>query len=190
MKLTFLTSAADPSGWPIDAVPEVALAGRSNAGKSSFLNALSPQKVAKVSQMPGKTRLLNFFKAGDHYRMVDMPGYGYSARSGSEQMGWGPLIEQFIRDREQLRGVLLFVDSRREWSPDEQQVIDFSQASGRRVLVCLTKVDQLNRREKQDRELYYQKALKGLPYYFISAEKDPQSIQMVEDFLFKKWIKI
>ena len=90
----FLKSAVWPKDYPEADRPEIALIGRSNAGKSSLLNALVSQKAAKVSQTPGKTRLLNFFDFGDHYRLVDMPGYGFAARSGDEILAWEKMIKK------------------------------------------------------------------------------------------------
>jgi GTP-binding protein len=188
MKLDFITSAADPTGWPTPKRPEVALAGRSNAGKSSFLNALAGGKVAKVSQVPGKTRLLNFFEAGSHYRLVDMPGYGFSKRSGDEQSTWGHLVEEFVRDREVLTGVLLLMDIRRDWQSEEQMVIDFAQSFGRRVALVLTKADTLSRSEISQRQTLLQRA-SGERDIFPVSIREPKSIKAVEDFVFKQWIK-
>lgn len=189
MKLEFITSAADSSGWPKPTRPEIALAGRSNAGKSSFINALArgPQ-VAKVSQVPGKTRLLNFFTAGAHYCLVDMPGYGFSKRSGEEQFSWSDLVESFIADRENLKGVLLLMDVRRDWSADEQMVIDFAEAHGRRTAVALTKADTLSPREAKKRREIIQKD-SGERDLFLVSIRDLESVAAVEDFMFKNWVK-
>ncbi|MGE0762538.1 MAG: ribosome biogenesis GTP-binding protein YihA/YsxC [Bdellovibrionales bacterium] len=189
MKLQFITSAADPHGWPPPAKPEIALAGRSNAGKSSFLNALGgSNKIAKVSQVPGKTRLLNFFEAGEHYRLVDMPGYGFSKRSGDEQSTWGDLVESYVSGRENLVGVLLLMDIRREWTQDEQQILDFVQSHGRRVAVALTKVDSVSRNEAQKLKSKMQKE-SGERDVFMTSIRDAKSVQAVEDFMFRQWVK-
>ena len=96
----FLKSAVLPADYPASDRPEVALVGRSNAGKSSLLNAIAGQKAARVSQMPGKTRLLNFFDFGDHYRFVDMPGYGFASRHGAEVLEWEKMISHYFDARE------------------------------------------------------------------------------------------
>ena len=188
MKLEFITSAADPGGWPKASRPEIAIAGRSNAGKSSFLNVLSGNKVAKVSQTPGKTRLLNFFEAGESYRLVDMPGYGFSKRSGDEQASWGELIETYVRAREVLLGVLLLADIRREWSEEEQMVLDYAQANGRQVAVALTKADTVSRNEINKRKAAIQKA-SGERDLFTVSIRDQDSVLAVEDFMFRQWVK-
>lgn len=189
MKFTFLTSAAGRDGWPKPLRPEIALAGRSNAGKSSFINALTGNsKTAKVSQVPGKTRLLNFFNAGESYSVVDMPGYGFSKRSGDEQSEWGALVEEFIAERETLRGVLLLMDVRRSWEAEEQMVLDFAQAHGRRVAVALTKADTVSRNEAEKLKAALQR-VSGERDMFLTSIRDPKSVQMVEDFMFKSWIK-
>lgn len=188
MKLEFITSAADPSGWPKAGKPEIAIAGRSNAGKSSFINILSGNKVAKVSQTPGKTRLLNFFEAGESYRIVDMPGYGFSKRSGDEQTTWGELIETYVRGREVLVGVLLLVDIRREWTEDEQMVLDYAQANGRQVAVGLTKCDTVSKNEINKLKTAIQKTSGERDLFAISI-RDQASIKAVEDFMFRQWVK-
>lgn len=99
IKIDFLRSGVNGKDFPSPDMPEVALVGRSNAGKSSFLNALAKRKVARVSSAPGKTRLLNFFSAGDHYRLVDMPGYGFAARSANEIKSWQQMIERYLEER-------------------------------------------------------------------------------------------
>lgn len=188
MELTFITSAADSTGWPKGDRPEVALAGRSNAGKSSFLNALGASRIAKVSQVPGKTRLLNFFDAGTKYRFVDMPGYGFSKRSGDEQAGWEGLIETYIRERANLVGLILLMDIRRDWTADEIQVRDFAESHGRRVALVLTKMDTLSKSEAQKRkqEIARQSHERDI---FLVTERDRKTIADVEDFVFKNWVK-
>ena len=117
MKVTaarFLGAAAAPGGGPPPTLPEVAVAGRSNVGKSSLLNALLGRRaLARTSSTPGRTRQLNFFLVNERLRLVDLPGYGFAVGSEAERRGWGPLVEGFLRDRSTLRGVALLVDVRR-----------------------------------------------------------------------------
>ena len=122
MKAKFLKSAVNQEDYPPSDRPEVALVGRSNAGKSSLLNALAGSKIAKVSQEPGKTRLLNFFDYGKQYRFVDMPGYGYASRSGSEILSWQEMITKYSDVRENLHGVVLIMDSARDWQEEESNL--------------------------------------------------------------------
>src|SRR5687768_5730395 len=95
-KITFIKSAKVPKDFPHGSKPEVAIAGRSNAGKSSLINIMARSKVAKVSSTPGKTRLLNFFDYDNKFRLVDMPGYGFSKRSGHEQHSWEEMVEAYL----------------------------------------------------------------------------------------------
>src|SRR5215831_17296022 len=115
---SFLVSAAAPSGFPPEAAPEIAFAGRSNVGKSSLINTLVGKKgLAKTSSTPGRTRLLNWFdvvpQSGPRLAFVDLPGYGYAKVSKELRAGFGPLVERFVKDRSVLAAVVLIVDARR-----------------------------------------------------------------------------
>jgi GTP-binding protein len=185
-KVTYLKSAMLPHDFPKADRPEVAISGRSNAGKSSFLNALAGTKVAKVSQTPGKTRLLNFFDFGNHYRFVDMPGYGYASRSQSEMDEWTKMIEDYLEVRDNLIGVVLLMDCRRDWQQDEEMLVRFCESRGLRLLVVLTKGDKVARK---DQEKLIQKIHRqtGLPVYLTSAEKK-WGLDEVEEYVFRQWV--
>lgn len=143
----FMLSVAAPAQFPADEGAEVAFAGRSNAGKSSAINALTQRKaLARTSKTPGQTRLLNYFELAPGRRIVDLPGYGYAAAPPAERAKWGPLIER-LRARQSLRGLLLVVDARRGIGAEDEQLIDWADPSGRRVHVLLTKADKLTRNE-------------------------------------------
>lgn len=125
MNLTpkFLVSAASPAQFPEDRVPEIAVAGRSNVGKSSFLNCLMGRKaLARVSRTPGRTRLANFFDTGAGFRVVDLPGYGYAEAGQAERDAWGRLIAQYIEGRENLRLILCLMDARRDPSDADRRI--------------------------------------------------------------------
>lgn len=188
LKLQFITSAVEPKGYPVATKPEVALAGRSNAGKSSLINAIAQSKVAKTSQMPGKTTLLNFFEAGDHYRFVDMPGYGFSKRSGSEQMSWQGLVETYLSTRAVLVGVVLVMDVRREWDTDEELLKQFLIRIDRPLKVVLTKADKLKPREKQARVAAIIKD-SGVKDVCLVSSTSREGIETFEEELFEDWIK-
>jgi GTP-binding protein len=185
-KMQFLKSAVLPQDFPRPDRPEVAVSGRSNAGKSSFLNALAGKAVAKVSQNPGKTRLLNFFDFGEHYRFVDMPGYGYASRSGDEIREWTKMVEEYLEARDNLIGVLLLMDGRREWQDDEAMLVRFCETAGLRVLVVLTKGDKI---PKKDQPKYMERISRktGLPVAMISSEKN-WGLEEVEEYIFRHWI--
>jgi len=118
--IQFIKSAVLAKDYPNHNMAEVAIAGRSNAGKSSFINGLAKSKIAKVSSTPGKTRLLNFFNMEDSYVLTDMPGYGFAARSGNELREWQQMIETYLTTRENLKGLILVMDIRRSWTNDEE----------------------------------------------------------------------
>jgi GTP-binding protein len=186
-QMKFIKSAVHPPDFPPEDRWEVAISGRSNSGKSTFINALAGQKIAKVSQVAGKTRLLNFFDVGEFYRLVDMPGYGYASRSGSEISDWGKMIEIYLSDRPNLAGALLIMDIRRDWTPEEQSFLNFFSALQKPVLVMLNKIDQLKKSDipKRHKILTSQS---GQQCFVISAERKI-GVKEVEDFFFHHWIK-
>ena len=142
-----ILSAADARQFPQDGGAEVAFAGRSNAGKSSAINALTGRRaLARVSKMPGRTRLLNFFELLPGRRIVDLPGYGYATASAAERASWPPMIAALAR-RGSLRGLFLIVDSRRGLLEGDTGLIAWAQDAGRPVHVLLTKCDKLKRAE-------------------------------------------
>jgi GTP-binding protein len=141
----FILSAAAPGQFPPDLGAEVAFVGRSNAGKSSAINAITQRNgLARTSKTPGRTRLLNFFDLGEYKRIVDLPGYGYATGPEEERQSWRPLIEA-LRPRESLRGLFVIVDSRRGLTEGDETLLEW--AEGLPVHVLLSKADKLNRGE-------------------------------------------
>jgi len=142
----FLTSVASAAQFPVDAGAEVAFAGRSNAGKSSAINAITHRRgLARTSKSPGRTRLLNYFELSPMKRLVDLPGYGYAGVTVSERAAWLPLLET-LRERSSLTGLFLIVDSRRGLTEGDEALIEWSHGA-RRLHVLLSKADKLNRGE-------------------------------------------
>lgn len=142
-----LLSAASAAQFPPDNGREVAIAGRSNAGKSTALNALTGRRaLARVSKTPGRTRLINFFELLPGQRLVDLPGYGYAAGARSERDRWAALADALI-PRRSLQGLMLVVDARRGLSAADEQLIDWARSHRRSVHVLLSKCDQLGRNE-------------------------------------------
>ena len=186
-RLKFLKSASDLTGCPEDLVPEVAIAGRSNAGKSTFINGLQGGAIAKVSGKPGKTRLLNFFEVGDNYRLVDMPGYGFASVSASEMKQWQSMIEGYLSLRGNLRGLILIMDIRRNWTQDEQMLVDFMSARELPSIVVLTKADKLKRGPGLQRKKKLESD-SGLPCFLCSQPKK-QGFYEVENFIFDNWVE-
>ena len=133
---------------PDQSVPEVAFAGRSNVGKSSLINRLlHRKKAARVSNTPGRTREVNFFEVNKEFVIADLPGYGYARISKEAKQAWQPLIEGYLRNSPQLRGVVQLLDVRHAPSPDDHEMLGFLADIGAPTLIAATKVDKLTRSE-------------------------------------------
>jgi GTP-binding protein len=144
----FVASAHEPSELPPDIGAEVAFAGRSNAGKSSAINALTRRKkLAFVSKTPGRTQTINFFDCDGNRRLVDLPGYGYASVSKKEREHWGMLISTYLTERASLKGLVMIVDSRHPVTPLDEQLLGWYMPTNQPVLVLLTKSDKLTRQE-------------------------------------------
>jgi GTP-binding protein len=151
----FGKTATRPGEWPRGPAPEVAFVGRSNVGKSSMLNALVRRKgLARVSATPGRTRALQFFDVAVRptpaarprsIRFCDLPGYGYAKVSKAERDRWAAMIEDYLRERDVLRAVVLIVDARHPPSESDRDALAFLGDGGRRVIVAATKTDKLPR---------------------------------------------
>ncbi len=186
--IQFIKSAVLAKDYPQSNKAEIAIAGRSNAGKSSFINALAKNKVAKVSSTPGKTRLLNFFSMEDSYVLVDMPGYGFASRSGDEMAEWHQMIETYLMTRENLCGLLLVMDIRREWTRDEELLKKFSDQRGFPMAVVLTKADKLSRNQMLQAVAKMKRAC-GLSAVFAVSALKKNGQDEVEDYIYENWVK-
>lgn len=139
-------SAVSPAQYPETDLPEIALAGRSNVGKSSFINTLIERKnLARTSGKPGKTQTLNFYLIEDALHFVDVPGYGYAKVSKTERAKWGKMIETYITSRQQLRAVVSLVDVRHDPSKEDIQMYEFLKYYDIPVIVVATKADKIPR---------------------------------------------
>ncbi|HSN29381.1 MAG TPA: ribosome biogenesis GTP-binding protein YihA/YsxC [Kofleriaceae bacterium] len=165
----FVISAAKPEDFPPARLPELAVVGRSNVGKSSLINALVHQPgLARTSRTPGRTRLLNWFEVDGRFHLVDLPGYGYAAVDKDMRAGWQPLIEAYLSNRPALAGVLLLVDVRRGPEDEELDFVPWLQAKDIPIVVALTKADKL---PKNKRMLEVAKAKKTL-----GLKRDPFAV--------------
>ncbi|MBF2754392.1 MAG: YihA family ribosome biogenesis GTP-binding protein [Gammaproteobacteria bacterium AqS3] len=148
-----MLSAFDAQHFPADEGVEIACCGRSNAGKSSALNALMGRKnLARTSKTPGRTREINFFSldAGDQRRLVDLPGYGYARVSKSERRSWGVLVDDYLDMRASLSGVLMVVDIRRGLLDFDRQMLAWCGAAELPVLILLSKADRLSKSHRSN----------------------------------------
>jgi GTP-binding protein len=138
--------AAHPREFPVDALPEVAVLGRSNAGKSSLLNALvGRRRLARTSSSPGKTRRIHFYRVERGLYLVDLPGYGYAAVPQAERQTWRAMAEGYLgADRPVLRGALLLMDVRRKVSDEERDLVAWLQSRQVAVRIVLSKADKLS----------------------------------------------
>ena len=140
---------AKPSGLPAPAGPEVAFAGRSNAGKSSAINTLAMHtRLAYVSKTPGRTQLINVFRLKNGAALIDLPGYGYAQVPEAVRRQWRGLLEVYLTQRENLAGLVLIMDSRRPFTDLDKQMIAWFAPSGRPIHCLLTKSDKLTRQEQ------------------------------------------
>ncbi|WP_075982480.1 ribosome biogenesis GTP-binding protein YihA/YsxC [Bacillus massilinigeriensis] len=147
MKVTsseIIISAVKPDQYPDTSIPEFALAGRSNVGKSSFINKMLNRKgLARISSKPGKTQTLNFYLINEILHFVDVPGYGYAKVSKKEREAWGKMIETYLTTREQLKAVVLIVDLRHPPSNDDVMMYDFLKHYEIPCIVIATKADKI-----------------------------------------------
>lgn len=140
----FLMSAPTRRDAPPDVGAEVAFAGRSNAGKSSAINAITRQKaLARTSKTPGRTQLINFFVVDDERRLVDLPGYGYAKVSAARRGAWHRAVEDYLLQRRSLRGVFLMMDIRHPLTPFDQLMLDWCRDIAIPAHLVLTKADKL-----------------------------------------------
>ncbi len=138
--------AVGPNQYPKDELPEIAFAGRSNVGKSSFINSMiNRNNLARTSGKPGKTRTINFYIINDSFRFVDLPGYGYAQVSKTEKDKWGKIIEEYLVARENLKEIVLIVDIRHEPTNQDLQMYNFIKSFGFIGYVIATKADKISK---------------------------------------------
>ena len=158
---TFVTSAANLAAGPPESLAEVAFAGRSNAGKSSAINAITNQtRLARISKTPGRTQLINFFGLAEGRFLVDLPGYGFAKVPLSVKNKWQEELEKYLRRRQVLCGLVLLSDIRHPLKEFDRMMIDWAVQSGLPLHLLLTKSDKLKRGAAQNTLLAVQKELK------------------------------
>ncbi|RDY26611.1 YihA family ribosome biogenesis GTP-binding protein [Romboutsia weinsteinii] len=143
-------SAINKSQYPEEGIPEIALVGRSNVGKSSTVNTLlNRRNFARTSQTPGKTRTINFYLINNEFYFVDLPGYGYAKIAKSEKEKWGKIMERYLEDRDELCAIFLLVDIRHEPTADDKMMYDWIKHFGYNCVVIATKADKISRGQYQ-----------------------------------------
>lgn len=183
-------SAVSPAQYPDTPLPEIALAGRSNVGKSSFINTLINRKgLARTSGKPGKTQTLNFYLIENALHFVDVPGYGYAKVSKTERAKWGKMIETYLTGRKQLKAVVSLVDMRHEPTADDVQMYEFLKYYQLPVIVVATKSDKIPRGKWQKHAAVIKKKLDMDPQdtfvIFSSETKEGKEAawQAIESYL-------
>jgi GTP-binding protein len=146
--IAFLKSVVALEGLPDPTLPEVAFAGRSNVGKSSLLNALLRQRIARTSNTPGRTQALNYFQVADDLYCVDMPGYGYAEVPQQMQKDWQVLIKQYLQGRTTLRRLYVLVDARHGLKKNDEVFLDFLDDCAISYQIVLTKADKVSAAER------------------------------------------
>lgn len=145
----FIKSAVKPKDFPPAVLPEVAFVGRSNVGKSSLINVLAGRKaLVRTSSTPGRTQLINFFDLNGVLTLVDLPGYGYAKAPPELRRQWGPMIQTYLAQRENLKAVVLILDIRRIPSDDDLAMLGWLERYGIPPIVVLTKCDKLSKNER------------------------------------------
>jgi GTP-binding protein len=181
---------ATADGWRPEAkLPEVAVGGRSNVGKSSLINALVRRKaLARVSNTPGRTREIHFFGINDLFTLVDLPGYGYARISKARQAEWRPLIEGFLRTSGELRGVVQLLDVRHDPTKDDRQMLDFLSEIAVPTIIVLTKTDKLTTKQRAERIFAISRDLaldadQVIPFSAVTGEGRDDLAEAVESLL-------
>ena len=165
---SFITSMASYSSFPGRGLPQIAMAGRSNVGKSTLINTLCRRnKLAKTSSTPGKTRLINVFLLNESLHLIDLPGYGYAKVAKQEKEKWGDRMASYFKNNELLRVVVLLVDIRHEPTGDDAQMAEFLRHAGIPFILAATKADKLSRAARQRHIMPISMALQVQPFDII-----------------------
>lgn len=187
------TSAVKPPQYPQDTLPEIALVGRSNVGKSSFINRMvSRSKLARTSGQPGKTQTLNFYLINRQFRLVDVPGYGYARVSKTERQQWLTMIERYLSQRDNLQLVFLLMDMRHEPSPLDQQMYTYLDSLDLPFALVLTKADKVSANARNKTLILYKEALSLpttdalFPFSAKNGDGADDIWQVIEDILEQK----
>lgn len=152
MEVSFIKSAFNESHYPPSDMPEIAFAGRSNVGKSSLINVVvNRKKMARTSSTPGRTQAINFFSVKNSIYLVDLPGYGFARVPLNIKRSWGIMVESYLRNRDNLRGVVVIIDIRRDPNKGDLDLMSWLNQYGIASIIVLTKIDKLSRQKAHTR---------------------------------------
>lgn len=171
---------------PDNQMPEVAFAGKSNVGKSSLINGLLNRKsLARTSQEPGKTQTINFYNVNKELYFVDLPGYGFAKVSKEVQQKWGVMIENYLKSSKQLKAVMLLIDIRHEPSANDRNMYEWIVYNGYKPVIIATKLDKINRSQKDKHIKMIRQGLNVLPDTVILpfSAKTKQGREKILDFI-------
>jgi len=183
MSARFVRSVFDPKELPSDGLPEVALIGRSNVGKSSLINSLAEKKeLARTSSTPGKTQCLNYYRF-DNFYLVDMPGYGYAKSSKTSREQWAGLIERYFVSRSELRAIGILLDSRHIGLENDKLVMEWLSDLEHPWFIVLTKVDKVKQQEISAHEKYLKQEFERAQVVFKTSSKDGKGIRGLREYL-------
>ena len=184
--------AVGPSQYPKDDLPEIAFAGRSNVGKSSFINSMiNRTNLARTSGKPGKTRTINFYIINESFRFVDLPGYGFAHVSKVERKKWGTIIDEYLTTRENLKEIILIVDIRHEPSEQDLMMYNWIKSFGYEGFVIATKADKISKTRWQKhtdiikRKLEIKDSNLIIPYSSGKKLNKEKALGLLEDILNK-----
>lgn len=170
-------------------IPEIAIAGRSNVGKSSLINALLGSKLAKTGQTPGKTRSVNFYRTETPvgaFRLVDLPGYGYAKRSKVERNDWQRLVSAYMAGREALRLVMHLVDFRHGLLKNDRELQEWIRAEGKNIFVVFTKADKIAKGKwRSTRDSYIREGMYSYDVPIVTSAEKHEGIDSLAEFLVK-----
>jgi GTP-binding protein len=181
----FMMGVTKYRNLPDDMGTEILLSGRSNAGKSSALNALTENtKLARISKTPGRTTEINFFKVNDGLKLVDLPGYGFAKSAKSQKKDWGPLLRDYFKKRKALKAVIIFMDIRHPLKDSDIEMIKLCSKSNVDFIPVLTKSDKLSNNKIVNSIKDVNKRLVGCEAIAISA-KDQKGIELLSKEIMK-----
>ncbi|MFZ4761751.1 MAG: ribosome biogenesis GTP-binding protein YihA/YsxC [Alphaproteobacteria bacterium] len=184
----FIWGAASVDSLPPPGLPEIAVAGRSNVGKSSLINAITGRtSLARVSKTPGRTQQINFFDIGQRFVLVDLPGYGFAAVGKKMLLDWGKLITAYLKGRVELKHVLVLIDARQGVKPVDEQTMTLLDQAAVPYWVILTKIDHLKPDELQKTMAAVQENIKkhpaAFPHILPSSSRSGEGIEVLRSLI-------